>query len=278
MHYVEVIVIIRGNLIFGTGASAAKDYEGLNRVVSCALENGIRLFDTAPSYGVEEILSKIIFEVAKYNNLKREDICFQTKIDGWQMMDGNIEKFVDDALRTMNLQYIDNLLIHWPILDYLENTWNSFKKMREDGKVHKIGICNVRLRHLKAYEEQGIFPEIIQIERNPLRTCEREISFCNQHDIEIQAYSPLCKMDKRLSESPVLKAIADKYAKNIGQIILRWHIDTGVIPIFTSTKEERILEYTKLFDFSLNEEEISEISALNINYKIYLESCYCPGF
>lgn len=273
-----MIVIISNSLIFGTGASAAKDYEGLNRVVSCALGNGIRIYDTAPSYGVEEILSRIIFATILKYGLKREEICFQTKIDGWQMMDGNIEKFVDDALRKMNLQYLDNLLIHWPFPDYLENTWKAFKKMKECGKVRKIGICNVRLRHLKTYEEQGIFPEIIQIERNPLRTCEREIAFCKQHNVEVQAYSPLCKMDKRLSESHVLKTIADKHAKNIGQIILRWHIDTGVIPIFTSTKEERILEYTKLFDFSLSKEEIAEISSLNVNYKIYLESCYCPGF
>ncbi len=273
-----MIVIINDSLIFGTGASAAKDYEGLKRVVICALENGIRLFDTAPSYGVEEILSKIFFEFIEENNLKREDIGFQTKIDGWQMMDGNIEKFVDDALRKMHLQYIDNLLIHWPLPDYLEKTWEAFIKLKAEGKVRKIGISNVRLRHLKAYELQGIFPEIIQIERNPLRTCEREIAFCKQRNIEIQAYSPLCKMDKRLSESPILKNIAEKHAKNIGQVILRWHIDTEVIPIFTSTKEKRILQYAELFDFSLSEDEIAEISALNVNYKIYLESCNCPGF
>jgi diketogulonate reductase-like aldo/keto reductase len=85
-------------------------------------------------------------------------------------------------------------------------------------------------------------------------------------------------MDKKLSESTILKAIAEKYDKNIGQIILKWHIDTGIVPIFTSTKEQRIIEYTELFDFGLDEEEIAKISALNINYKIYLESCFCPGF
>lgn len=266
------------NLIFGTGASAAKDYDGLKKVVSCALENGIRIFDTAPSYGVEEILAKIIAEAMDDNELHREDVHIQTKIDGWQMMDGNIVKFVDDALRRMNLQYIDNLLIHWPLPEYLEDTWKAFEQLKNSGKVYKIGICNVRLRHLKAYGLKRICPDIVQIERNPLRTCEREIAFCKQKGIKIQAYSPLCKMDKRLSESTILKKIAEKYDKNIGQVILRWHIDTGVVPIFTSTKEQRILQYTELFDFGLDKDEIAEISALNINYKIYLESCYCPGF
>ncbi len=273
-----MIIIIQDKLIFGTGASAAKDYDGLKKVVSCALVNGIRIFDTAPSYGVEEILAKIIAEVMKNNGLKRENICIQTKIDGWQMMDGDIVRFVDDALKKMNLQYIDNLLIHWPLPEYLENTWKAFEQLKGSGKVHKIGICNVRLRHLKDYELKGIYPEIVQIERNPLRTCEREIAFCKQKGIELQAYSPLCKMDKRLAESAILKIIAEKYNKNIGQIILRWHIDTGVVPIFTSTKEQRVLQYSDLFDFELNDEEIAQISALNINYKIYLESCYCPGF
>ena len=273
-----MIIIIQDDLIFGTGASAAKDYEGLKKVVSCALVNGIRIFDTAPSYGVEEILAKIIVEVMKNNELKREDIRIQTKIDGWQMMDGNIMKFVDDVLIKMNLQYIDNLLIHWPLPEYLENTWKAFEQLKAKGKVNKIGICNVRNRHLRAYELNGINPDIVQIERNPLRTCEREISFCKQNRIEIQAYSPLCKMDRRLSESAILKRIAEKHDKNIGQIILRWHIDTGVVPIFTSTKEQRIIQYTKLFDFELDKDEIEQISAMNINYKIYLESCYCPGF
>lgn len=273
-----MIIIIQNKLIFGTGASAAKDYDGLKNIISCAISSGIRAYDTAPSYGIEEILSKIIFEVISQYDLERKDICIQTKIDGWQMMKGIIEEFVDDALKKMNLQYIDNLLIHWPLPEYLKNTWEMFEKLKNSGKVHKIGICNVRIRHLKSYDCQGIHPDIVQIERNPLRTCEREVLFCKQHNIEIQAYSPLCKMNKKLSESPILKKIAEKYNKNIGQIILKWHLDTGVMPIFTSTKEQRIHEYTDLIDFSLSEDDINEISALNINYKIYLESCYCPGF
>lgn len=265
---------MNGKLIFGTGASAAKDYDGLKRVVSSAIENGIRTFDTAPSYGAEKILARILLE----SGLKRDDFAIQTKIDAWQMMDGNIDAFVDDVLRKMKVQYINNLLIHWPLPDYLEDTWNKFKKIKDSGKVQKIGICNVRSRHLKAYDAAGISPDIVQIERNPLRTCEKEIAFCKQKGIEVQAYSPLCKMDRRLSESLVIHDISKKYNKSVGQIILRWHIDTGVAPIFTSTKEQRICEYTKLFDFTLDEDDMASISALNINYKFYLESCLCPGF
>lgn len=264
-------------IIFGTGASAAKDYDSLNTVVSCALEHGIRGFDTAPSYGVEGILSKIIYENLPRIGLEREDIIIQTKIDGWQMMDGHIQQFVDETLRKMNIQYIDHLLIHWPFPEYFDDTWSSFEFLKKYGKVKKIGICNVRIRHLREYENKGLKPDIIQIERNPLRTCEREVEFCNQHNIELQAYSPLCKMDKRIAESTILKKISEKYQKNIGQIVLRWHLDTGANPIFTSTKKERVIQYTELEDFSLTEKDILQISALNMNYKYYLESCLCPG-
>ena len=85
-------------------------------------------------------------------------------------------------------------------------------------------------------------------------------------------------MDARIKNSKVLKDIAEKYGKNVGQIVLRWHLDTGVIPIFTTKKIGRIKEYTELYDFRLTDPEIEEISELNENYKMYLESCICPGF
>lgn len=84
-------------------------------------------------------------------------------------------------------------------------------------------------------------------------------------------------MDERLLKSNVLKAISEKYEKNIGQVILRWHIDTGVVPVFMSKKKKRIEENCNLFDFSLTNEEILEINKLNMNFKIFVESVCCPG-
>ena len=84
-------------------------------------------------------------------------------------------------------------------------------------------------------------------------------------------------MDERIKDSEVLKEIAEKYDKNVGQIVLRWQLDTGVAPIFTSRKEYRILEYADIFSFHLNKDEIKSIETLNQNYKLYLESFQCPG-
>lgn len=266
-------------LIIGSGASACKDYDDLFLNVKIGLENGIRGFDTAPSYQTEEILGKAIRESLYELEISRNDIFIQTKIDPWQMQyeNGNIIKFVDEALCKMKFDYLDSLLIHWPIPEYFEYTWRYLCKLREDGILKNIGICNVRSWNIYKFNELDVMPDIIQIERHPLRICEKELDLCAHNNITVQAYSPLCKMNNKLKNSNTLKNIARKYNKSVGQVILRWHIDSGVIPVFTSTKPNRIKEYSQIFDFCLTSNEIREINLLNQNWKLYLESCICPG-
>ena len=265
-------------IFFGTGASSCKDYAGLLATVRAAAACGIRCFDTSSGYGTETTLGQILNRLQAEQNIKREDLFVQTKIETIQMVDGNIQVDVEKALDQMGLDYLDSLLIHWPLPAYVEKTWKQFIKIKEAGLVKRIGICNVRIRHLQMFEKLGIAPEIVQIERNPLRTCIDEIAYLHTHGIAAQAYSPLCKMDPRIRDSVVLNKIAEKYKKSVGQVVLKWHMDTGVIPIFTSTKVSRIQEYTQLYDFSLTPEEIEAITGLNIDYKLYLESRLCPGF
>lgn len=265
--------------IFGTGASSSKDYDGLKNVISAAMGNGIFAFDTAPSYRTEAVLGKVLRELSGKMGVERERLFIQTKIDAWQMQEsgGDIENYVGSALQQMGLEYFDSLLIHWPVPEYFDRTWENFIRLREQGIARRIGVCNVRLRHLENYAKSGCLPDIIQIERNPLRTCEREIDFCRRNGIEVQAYSPLCKMDERLRDSEILKSVSHKYEKSLGQTVLRWHIDTGVTPVFTSTKPERVREYADIFCFKLSDGDVERISSLNIDYKMYLESMACPG-
>lgn len=266
------------NLIFGSGASASKDYASLYTLMRTCIEKGICHFDTAPSYHTEGVIGKVLAELTQEESLSRNDFFIQTKIDPWQMQEGNIRYHVEAALQKLQVDYLDSLLIHWPEPDYMEMTWKAITDIQQEGLVRKIGICNVRLRQMSNFLKYTVLPQIVQIERNPLRTCQEEIEFCQKHKIEVQAYSPLCKMDSRIKNSEVLNRIAEKYEKNIGQVVLRWHLDTGVIPVFTTKKINRIEEYTRIFDFSLTQKEIEEINGLNENYKMYLESCICPGF
>lgn len=269
---------LQPQLILGTGASAPKEQDHLYGIVRTALANGIRCFDTAPSYKTEQLLGIALHTCMKEMDIKREQLFIQTKIDAWQMQNGNIERFVDDVLCDMKISYLDSLLIHWPVPEYMDETWSKIIQLKKASKTKNIGICNIRIRQLLEYEKYDLKPDIIQIERHPLRTCSNEIDYCHDNNLSVQSYSPLCKMHLKLRESEIIKGIAERKRRSVGQIILRWHIDTGVCPIFTSTKTSRVEEYSQIFDFSLNEEEIGQISSLNENYKMYLESIAAPGF
>lgn len=266
------------DLIFGSGASAHKDFRGTLEVCRAALNHGIRWFDSAPSYHTEEIVSWAVAEGAKELGLHRDEYFIQTKIDPIQMYNGQIVVYFRDKLNKMKLEYVDALLIHWPVWKYFSATWDSLQELKDKTLTRKIGICNLRISHLRQLYESGITPDIVQIERHPLNTFERETQFCKEKGIVLQDYSPLCKMHPRIRNNQQIQGIASKYKRSIGQIIFRWHLDTGGIPVFTSTKPERISQYSKIDDFSLTPSEIDIISTLNCNHKLYLESLVCPGF
>lgn len=266
------------SLIFGT--FQCQDTNKLASLVHSAYESGIVGFDTSPSYQTEEILGHALSKLMSEKRINRDSLFLQDKIDGWQMEDskGDITLFVEESLRKMKIDYLDVLFVHWPFPEYLVKTWLTMAKLKEKGIIRHVGLSNVRVRHLnQMIADTGILPDVIQIERHPLRTCIEEIDYCQQHNISIEAYSPLCRMDERLLKSTILNDIAKKYNKNIGQVILRWHFDSGIIPVFTSHNIKRIEENCNLFDFSLSNTEISEINKLNLNFKIFVESVCCPG-
>lgn len=255
-------------------------YKDLLNVVDKAFSMKCYAFDTAPSYGTEVDLGKAILECQKRYNVSREQIYLSDKVDAWQMMngDGDIKPYVEKALSKMKVDYLDILWVHWPISEYIVNTWKSIETCKREGLIKDAGICNVRVRHLKDLCSKGIKPQNIQIERSPLRVCQDELDYCKQNGINIFSYSPMCRMHQDLRNSTLLRDIAKKYEKDIGQIILRWHIDTNATPIFMSKKPSRVADNLDVFAFHLNEDEIRGISKSNQNYKIFLESWGCPGF
>lgn len=267
-------------LVLGTGISASKEYGVFKTVAETCLQSGINAFDTAPSYGTEELLGSVMKDLAKEKGLNRSDYWIQSKIDGWQMQEnsGDIRKYIYSSLKAVNTPYFDAVLIHWPIPEYLEQTLKSLDYARKNGIVRYIGVCNIRKRHVEELLLNGHQIDIAQIEKHPLRTCDEDISFLRSKGVIVQAYSPLCKMNPKIRENEILEALSKKYKRNVGSIIMRWHIDTGVVPVFTSKKSSRILEYADIFNFSLEEKDIIAVNAINENYKMYLESWLCPGY
>lgn len=263
------------------GTFQNRDFDLLLNNVQIGIENGVFGFDTAPSYKSEGILGNVLNTLIAKGIVKREELFISDKVDAWQMQEGNGEmtKYVQDALTKMHLDYLDLVLVHWPIPEFLYATMHSLKELKEKGLIRNIGVCNVRLGHLKRIQSNvGFLPDFIQNEIHPLNTCDEVVNWCNDNGIKIMAYSPLCRMNKKIIESPILKELSIKYNKTIGQIVLRWHIERGIMPVFMSHNPKRILENTTIRDFSLDESDVQRISAMNENYKIFLESNGCPGY
>ncbi|MCG6191501.1 aldo/keto reductase family protein [Maribellus maritimus] len=263
------------------GTYKITDYKTLKKIIRKAVKHGFTGLDTAYAYENEAIIGNVVAECMRDFSMQRSDFYITDKIDIWQMQEtqGKISENVEEALRKLNTDYLDLLLIHWPLPEYFVQTWESFVKVFEQGKVKAIGISNVKKRHLKQIiTDTGFSPHVVQNERHPLHTDTKVLEFCKSNDIVYQAYSPVARMIEPLPGSMELNTIAEKYNKTVGQVIIRWQIQTGAVPVFMTQKTKRIEEYAGVFDFKLEEHEIHSISSLDINYKMTLESVICPGF
>ena len=263
------------------GTFQNRDSDLLLENVQVGLSCNVLGYDTAPSYQSEKALGKVLNTLITQKIVRREELFVSDKIDAWQMQEGNsdVRTYVKDALQKMQLSYFDLLLIHWPISEYLYPAFKCLLDMKEKGLTRNIGVCNVRLGHLKRIQSNvGFLPDFIQNEIHPLNNCEEVVNWCNDKNINVMAYSPLCRMNPKIRESSTLKDLSIKYDKTIGQIVLRWHLERNVIPVFMTHNPKRILENTAIRDFSLEKNDVERINAMNENYKIFLESNGCPAY
>lgn len=260
------------------GSFNISDQVVINNMISTALTEGLNGFDTSPSYGSEKILGKALQNAG----INRKEVFISDKIDIWQMYEGKgeIRKYVEKSLKDLKTDYLDLLLIHWPYKQYLLETWKSFESLYEQKLVRSIGLCNVNSKVYSEFmqNEINIKPHVIQVETSPLRTINQDLELFFKSNIIVEAYSPLCRMVPQVKDNILLQMLAKKYDKSIPQIILRWHLERGVIPVFTSSKPERIRENVEVFNFKLEQSDINLITSLNSDYKIFPESYGCPGY
>ncbi len=256
------------------------DYPELKKLVTAGLRAGYRAFDTARDYGNEAVVVRVLSECLKEQGLRREDIFITTKIGNSQQAKGNIDEQADISLRNLRTDYIDLWLMHWPYPGYYVDTWHKMEKVYGTGKVKAIGMANYRVRHYECLFGAGvdIIPHCVQFECHPMRTADEIRSYLAERQIAVQAYSPLCRMIEAVRKSPVLNAIASEHGKTVAQVILRWHIQQGTVPVFKSVRPERLKENSDIFDFHLTEEDMARIHSLDEDYKYHLESASCPGY
>lgn len=260
------------------GSFNISDQSMIDNMVKAAFGEGVTGFDTSPSYGSEKILGNAL----KNNGIDRKKIFLSDKIDAWQMYEGNgsIDCYVEKSLKDLSTDYLDLLLVHWPLKKYLYKTWKSFESLYNEGRVRSIGLCNVDKRTFNEFLESGIQvrPHVVQIEISPLRTANADLEAFHKAGIVIEAYSPLCRMIPEIKDSEILQSLSKKYNKSIPQIILKWHLQRNIVPVFTSSKPQRIKENIDIFQFMMEQEDVDRITSMNSNYKIFPESFGCPGY
>lgn len=230
--------------------------------VLAALEDGYRLIDTANAY----VNEKAVGRAMKKSGLKREKIFLETKL--WPSFYEN-DDAVDKTLERLGTDTIDLLLIHQPAGNYVAG-YRQMEKAYKEGKVKAIGLSNFNQGQIE--EILGLCqvkPAVLQTEVHPYFQEQELKKFLSKEGMIIQAWYPLGHGDKALLEEPLFTELGKKYGKTNAQIILRWHIQDGNIVIPGSKNPAHIKDNFDLFDFSLTEEEMAKIAALDKNTRYY---------
>lgn len=243
----------------GLGVWKVEDGAEVVRSVEAAIRHGYRSIDTAAAYKNEAGVG----DGVRNSGIPREEMFITTKIF-------NSDQGYEEALaafersnQKLGLEYVDLLLIHWPVKGKYLDTWRAMEKLYNNGMVRAIGVSNFQIHHLvDLMGSCEVCPMVNQVEFHPLLTQEPLRDYCREHKIQLEAWSPL--MQGKL-DLPVLQELAAKYDKTPAQVVLRWDLQHGVVTIPKSTHEGRIQENADIFNFSLTQEEMSRIDALNEN-------------
>jgi 2,5-diketo-D-gluconate reductase A len=248
---------------FGFGVFQVKP-EDTVEAVSTALQTGYRHIDTAEMYGNE----KEVGEAVAKSGLARADVFVTSKLSNDAHRPDDARRAFDDSLKALGVDYLDLFLIHWPLPtrydgDYV-STWKTLEEFYRDGRTRSIGVSNFQPRHLRRlHGESEIIPAVDQIEVNPYLTQDELRGFCAEHQIAVEAWSPLGRGN--VLGDPTIAAIARRAAKTPAQVVLRWHLERGDIVFPKSVTPDRIRENIDIFDFGLSADEVEAISALNRN-------------
>lgn len=233
-------------------------------VVTTAFKAGYRSIDTAQFYDNEIGVGQAI----KKSKIPREELFITTKVwNSHHGYDKTMEAF-ENSLTNLQLDYIDLYLIHWPMpmKDKYVETYRALENLYKEGRVKAIGVSNFHIEHLdRILDECEIKPVVNQVECHPYFQQTALKAFCQEHDIYLEAWSPLSR--GAVFDHDVIQTLAKKYNKTPAQIVLRWHIQEDTIVIPKSVTPSRIKENIDVFDFSLTNEEMKEIRSIDKNQR-----------
>ncbi|MBW9217334.1 aldo/keto reductase [Anoxybacillus ayderensis] len=268
-HLQDTTTLYNGVNIPWLGLGVFKVEEGpeVVQAVKTAIQHGYRSIDTASIYGNEVGVGQGIREGMKEAGISREDLFVTSKVWNSDLGYESTIAAYEESVNKLGLDALDLYLIHWPVAGKYKEAWRALEKLYKEGRVKAIGVSNFQIHHLQdLMQDAEIKPMVNQVEYHPRLTQKELHSFCREHGIQLQAWSPL--MQGLLLDNEVLQEIAIKYNKSVAQIILRWDLQHGVITIPKTTKEHRMVENESIFDFSLTEEEMERIDNLNKNERV----------
>ena len=231
--------------------------------VTCALETGYRLIDTAAMYDNEAEIGNAI----RSSSVPRNEIFLTTKVANPDHGFDQTLRAFDVSLKKLNCDYIDLYLVHWPIRGKRKDTWLALEQLYREKRVRAIGVANYLIPFLKELESYAsVVPALDQVEFSPFLYLKDLAAHCNQKGIILQAYTPLVRGQK--FSHPGLVAMASKYGKTPAQILLRWAIQLGVSTIPKSVSPQRIRENFNVFDFVIAPEDMAVINSWNENFRV----------
>lgn len=240
--------------------------------ISNALKMGYRLIDYSASYGDGRLLGEAI----RKSGVLREELFITTRVSNRAQRDHKVREQFMTFIHNMGVDYVDLLQFHWPVTDLYLDTWREMEKLKDEGLVKHLGVANCHQHHLEEiFKICKYRPEVGQFEIHPLFTQKPLIQYYKEQGIIVEAYTPIARYDDRLVRLPLLKRMEKKYNKTFVQIILRWHVQNGVIPLVRSLSPKHQQENFEIFDFELDAEDMRAIDGININSRLRYDPDNC---
>ena len=246
----------------GLGTVNIRGAKGVNSIVTAIEENGYRLIDTSTNYHNEGAVGEAI----RRTDVPREQLIISSKLPGSAHDYDKAIMMIQESLYRIGIDYFDKYLIQWPLpkQDKYVEAWQALIDAQKFGLIKTIGVSNFLAEHLeRLIDETGVTPATNQIERHPYFNNKELVETNKKHGILTEAWSPFGRKINDVLENPVIKEIADKYAKSPAQVIIRWNVQNGVLVIPKSDSKAHQWENLDVYGFELTEEDLEAIDALD---------------